>query len=120
FVGLAKNNAGFRELNDFLASHLHSGKPIPDRAPQFENAWILYPYAAYTGWRLRPAELIGIGPGDIHRYAATTYHIPSAHLVISHPVTLLKPADHELHLLLRAIGENTLLSKINPAEGASE
>src|SRR5687767_88512 len=33
FIGIAKNNEGFRELNQFLSEHNHAGKEIPSTAP---------------------------------------------------------------------------------------
>ena len=30
FIGLARNNEGFRQLNELLTAHLHSGEPLPD------------------------------------------------------------------------------------------
>ncbi len=118
FVGLAKNNEGFRELNDFLAQHLHRQKPFPARAPRFDNAWAIYPYTAYTGWPLEPHELVGIGPADLNRFAGSTDILPHDQLVILHPVTLRQGEDMELHHILRAIGENTLLSKLDQNNGA--
>jgi DNA polymerase-3 subunit alpha len=41
YVGLAKNNEGFRELNAFLSVHLHSVEPLPDEAPAFENCFVV-------------------------------------------------------------------------------
>src|SRR5689334_52910 len=46
FVGLAKNLDGFCELNAFLSRHLHSGDPIPARAPEFQHAWVIYPFTS--------------------------------------------------------------------------
>src|SRR5690606_26357881 len=44
FVGLARNNEGYRELNAFLSEHLHSGTPIGSEPPPFENAYIIHPF----------------------------------------------------------------------------
>jgi DNA polymerase-3 subunit alpha len=33
YVGIAKNNAGFKELNEHLSEHIHSRTVFPDRAP---------------------------------------------------------------------------------------
>ena len=37
FVGIAKNNAGFQELNVFLSELSHQKKRVPDNAPPFNN-----------------------------------------------------------------------------------
>jgi hypothetical protein len=44
YTGLAKNNEGFRELNEFLSHYNLQNKPLPDRAPQFENVFVIYPF----------------------------------------------------------------------------
>ena len=42
YVGLARNNEGFRELNDFLSRHNLRNQPLPDRPEPLENVfWIL-------------------------------------------------------------------------------
>ena len=37
YVGLAKNNEGFKELNTFLSYHSENKKVLPEIAPTFEN-----------------------------------------------------------------------------------
>lgn len=118
YVGLAQNNQGFRELNDHLSSHLHEGVSFGTRSPVFEHAWIIYPFRNYTGWPLLPHELIGIGYADLHRYTGAGYQIPPSQMVILHPVSLKHVGDEEVHHLLRAIGENTLLSKLDRTDCA--
>ena len=44
FIGIAKNNEGFDELNRFLTAHLTHNQSFDDRAPAFENACVVYPY----------------------------------------------------------------------------
>jgi error-prone DNA polymerase len=44
FTGLAKNNEGFRELNDFLSYHTVNNIPLPNRAPEFENVYVIYTF----------------------------------------------------------------------------
>ena len=41
YVGLARNNDGFRELNEFLSHHNLRNLPLPDHPPRMENVyWI--------------------------------------------------------------------------------
>ena len=44
FVGIAKNNEGYQELNAFLSWHLHKEEALPAIAPPFDNAYIIYPF----------------------------------------------------------------------------
>ena len=54
FIGIARNNDGFEELNRFLSDCLAQGAEhgessgnrdaiVPNRAPAFQNAWVIYP-----------------------------------------------------------------------------
>ena len=44
FIGLAKNNEGYYELNLYLSKFFESGDPHPEKAPSFQNAFIIYPF----------------------------------------------------------------------------
>jgi DNA polymerase III alpha subunit len=43
YIGLAKNNEGFRELNEFLTHYTLCNQQLPDRMPEFENVAVIYP-----------------------------------------------------------------------------
>ena len=43
YIGIARNNEGFRELNEFLTHHNFTGEPLPARPPSFPNAYVIYP-----------------------------------------------------------------------------
>jgi DNA polymerase-3 subunit alpha len=47
YIGIAKNNLGFKEINLHLSEHLHQGKNFESAAPQFENAFVIYPFSSY-------------------------------------------------------------------------
>ena len=51
FIGIAKNRDGFYELNKFLSHHLHTGEKFADRAPEFENSFVIYPFDAFPSLR---------------------------------------------------------------------
>ena len=44
YIGMAQNKEGMRELNEFLSEHNLEKKPLPDNAPAFKNAFVIYPY----------------------------------------------------------------------------
>lgn len=44
FVGLAKNNQGFKALNAFLSQHSEQKLQLPDVAPPLANVFIIYPF----------------------------------------------------------------------------
>ena len=43
YIGIARNNEGFRELNEFLTHHNITGEPLPPRPPSFPNVYVIYP-----------------------------------------------------------------------------
>lgn len=117
FVGLAKNNEGFRELNSFLSKHLHNDKPLPVSAPEFSNCFIVYPFS--NQFRiLRENEYLGIKESDLNKLNFSVWKNYPEKLVILSPVTVRHRRDFNCHRLLRAVDNNTLLSKL-PVEQQS-
>ena len=43
YTGLAKNNEGFRELNEFLTHYMMRNQPLPDQPPELENVVVICP-----------------------------------------------------------------------------
>jgi len=43
YIGIARNNEGFRELNEFLTHYNITGEPLPPRPPSFPNVYVIYP-----------------------------------------------------------------------------
>ncbi|MEQ8711639.1 MAG: PHP domain-containing protein, partial [Cyclobacteriaceae bacterium] len=67
FVGIAMNNQGFYELNSFLSPLLHEGLAVPECAPTFDNAFIIYPWRSFKNRKLRHNEFLGVRPQDLTR-----------------------------------------------------
>lgn len=118
FVGLAKNNQGFQEINTFLSAHLHQKIDIPYLAPEFENVAVIYPFQKINQsnktFQLKPYEYIGISMKELNQLRFSPYNKYKQQLVIFEPVTFRNKADFNTHRLLRAIGNNILLSKQTP------
>src|ERR1700733_2313094 len=66
YIGIAKDNDGFMELNKHLSDHLHAEERISDRAPAFKKAFVIYPYRPRLLQTLKENEFIGIRPQDIN------------------------------------------------------
>jgi error-prone DNA polymerase len=133
FTGLAKNNEGFRELNDFLSYHTVNNIPLPSRAPEFENVYVIYtipPLLQERGpggevvksrgpggevdKKLRSYEFIGIRPSGIRKLIWPENSPGPGNCVIYAPVTISNEKEYELHRNLRAIDNNILLSRLSP------
>ncbi|WP_421977892.1 DNA polymerase III subunit alpha [Roseivirga seohaensis] len=131
FVAIAKNNEGFKELNDYLSKFLHSGEKIPGRAPAFQHAFVVYPFQKYTDFQLRENEFIGIKPADLIKLVYPPHQMEKTKLVMLPTATFRSKIDEETwervvlkkdfnaHRLLRAIDNNTLLSKLPKTEEGS-
>lgn len=126
FIALAANNDGFEEINRFLSSCLmkaaaegesatKAAAHVPLKAPAFRNAFVIYPFSSPPTHKLRENEYIGIRPSEINRYLHSPVRSKNNCIALA-PVTLTKSsASFNLHRLLRAMGDNALLSKVDPA-----
>ncbi len=122
FVGIARNNEGYLELNRFLSHHLHGKLPLPERAPAFSHACIIYPFEKVLLGEMTafaPYEFIGISLRDLRRLPFSRLMQFREKLVVLQPVTFRNKRDFNAHRLLRAIDNNVLLSKLPETEQAS-
>ncbi|MGB5268972.1 DNA polymerase III subunit alpha [Eudoraea sp.] len=123
FVGIAKNNEGYKELNTFLSVHLHEEKEIPQRAPKFKHAYVIYPFEKLLlndQSDFLEHEFIGISIRDLRRLPFSSLVEKKDKLLVLQPVTFRNKRDFNAHRLLRAIDKNVLLSKLSKEEEASE
>ncbi len=121
FIGLAKNHEGFCELNEFL-SHCQRNKiAIPERA-EFKHAFTVYPFEKALHFdELKENEFPGIAPEELNRPIFKQYkNLFAKKLVVLCSCSFRNKKDYNTHRLLRAIGENTLLSKLVKDQQAKE
>ncbi|WP_209402364.1 DNA polymerase III subunit alpha [Pseudozobellia sp. WGM2] len=122
FIGIAKNNEGYLELNNFLSDHLHKKKQLPSVAPKFEHAYVVYPFEKALLNEiviLNENEYIGISIADLRKLPFSKLAGLKHKLVVQQPVTFRNKNDFNAHRLLRAIDNNVLLSKLDRSEEAS-
>lgn len=118
FIGIAKNNEGFRELNAFLSHYSHNKTDIPVKAPVFQNTFIVYPFEKVLLNRMTrfgENEFIGVSIDELRKLPFSKYK-DYHNLVIQQPVTIRNKRDYNAHRLLRAIDNGTLLSKLEETE----
>jgi DNA-directed DNA polymerase III PolC len=124
YVAIAKNNDGFLEINEHLSRHLKEGAPpIAPCAPQnWQNVTVIYPWDVYKKrpHGLLPHEWIGVKPHEINYLHLQKEDIPKGKLIALSTVTFRHKRDYNTHRLLRAIAENTLLSKLEPWQVAGD
>jgi DNA polymerase-3 subunit alpha len=119
FVGIAKNNKGFTELNTFLSHHLEHKIKIPEKAPQFSNVFVIYPFEQVLELEIttfKDYEFIGISASEIRKLRFSKLKELEDKLVILQTVTVRNKRDFNAHRLLRAIDNNCLLSKLLKSE----
>ncbi len=119
FVGIAKNNKGFNALNSFLSHYLHDGKPIDYPAKNLDNAYIIYPFSSFSKTSLEENEYLGISPSDLTKLPFSKWNQYKEKLVLLKPATFTNKKGFNAHRLLRAIDNNTLLSKLPKTEEAN-
>jgi len=119
FVGIAKNNKGFQELNELLSYHSHNDLKIWEEAPIFTDAFVVYPFERVLQLEktsFREHEYIGISIENLRRLPFSKYREYTDKLVIQQPVTFRTQRDFNAHRLLRAIDLNILLSKLQETD----
>ena len=117
FILLARNNSGFENINDYLTDILHHEKEIPDQAPRLADTYVIYPFERNKKRRLKQHEFIGVTPADLSYIRINK--IKTNQAVILQTVSFRNKKDFNAHRLLRAIDNNTLLSKLPLSEQAS-
>ena len=56
YIGLARNNEGLMELNEFLSHHLLNKTNLPSRPPAFKHVDVIYPFDRKAGFLSRAKE----------------------------------------------------------------
>ncbi len=119
YIGIARNNEGFTELNEHLTVHLHQELPFDAEAPDFNHAFVIYPFVNYCGQKLSHNEFIGVSPHDLLRLPFSKYKSLTKKMVVMQPVTFADKTHFNAHRLLRSIDKNSILSKLDLSEQTS-
>ncbi|MBX2816827.1 MAG: DNA polymerase III subunit alpha [Saprospiraceae bacterium] len=119
FIALARNNEGYREINDFRTQYSISKDPLPKFAPEFSNVFVIYPFDMAPK-NLSEHEFVGISRQDRFKVYASRYHRDRDKLVVLHTITFRNKREYNLHRLLRCIDNNVLLAKLAHTAQAKE
>jgi DNA polymerase-3 subunit alpha len=122
FILIAKNNNGFKNINDYLSRFLHDHDlRIPERPNEIlDDCFIIYPYQKGKGFKLKPNEFLGISPKDLNHLRFSKWNTLRDKLVVLKTVSFQNKKGFNTHRLLRAIDNNTLLSKLSKSEEGNE
>jgi len=120
FILLAKNNEGLQELNTYLSEFLHEAKLcIPKKARCIPNTYVIYPFQNEV-YELNDNEFIGVKPSDLNHLKFSKWRFQKDKLVVLKTVSFQHKKGFNTHRLLRAIANNTLLSKLPKSEQGEE
>jgi len=144
FIGIARNNIGFRELNEYISTINLKEKKFSTSAPVFKNVYIIYPFemsvichsehseeSHYTNHTSNrdPSLTLRMTKKALHslkKYEFIGVKPKQIHKLISldskitsrmvvlQPVTFADKKTWYLHKNLRAIDHNILLSHLTP------
>lgn len=116
YIGLAKNNYGFQELNEHLTRYSHKAIEFKNTAPEFSNCFVIYPYGTKKYKELRDYEFVGIKPKQLQKLPFSEWQNRQDKLVALQPVSFRNKRDFNSHRLLRAIDKGLLLSMLPKTE----
>jgi len=120
YIGIARNNSGLRELNQFLSDLNFNKRAIPFPAPQFSESYIIYSLGKIPARKLLDNERIGVKPLEVNRLLTLDSSINRNSMVILQPVTFAERDDIFIHKSLRAVDNNILLSHLQQWQCAGE
>ncbi|MDA3615611.1 DNA polymerase III subunit alpha [Polluticaenibacter yanchengensis] len=118
YIGIAKNETGFKELNDFMTTANRHKSVLPSSAPEFQNVSVIYPFRSVDEASLKDNEYIGIRPHEINKFIVASKKYWERYVIL-YPVSF-KPGDFQLHRQLRAIDNNMLISQLPPGQVARD
>lgn len=118
YIGIARNKEGMKELNDFLTEHNLERKPLPDIAPAFTYAFIVYPYGYQEP--LRENEYLGIRYDQLNRLYKVDFTEIKNKLLALQPVFVADKIEYRLHEYLRGIDLNVVLTEVTAEDKCAE
>lgn len=116
FVAIARNNEGFREVNELLTEANLSNTPLP-RRPNFSHCYVIYEYGSKIN-DLKENEYIGVRPHHLNKLMMEKKSIQSKYVILQ-AYTYKDYKGYEAHKKLRAVNHNILLSQLQPHECAA-
>lgn len=117
YIGIAQNEIGFKELNEFRTQYNQEKKPLPKTAPEINDVFIVYPFGSRDTKNLKENEFIGIRPSERTKIRLCSESEMERFVILS-PVSFT-PEDYTLHKQLRAIDHNILISQLQPHQFAT-
>ncbi|MBL4746567.1 MAG: DNA polymerase III subunit alpha [Flavobacteriaceae bacterium] len=120
FILLAKNNKGFENSNQYLTSFLHQKVyTIPSKCVPIPDTFVIYPFQKAGVFQLKKHEFIGIKKEELSQLKFSPWRHQLSKLIVLQTITFENKKGFNSHRLLRAIDNNSLLSKLPTSEQGS-
>jgi len=119
YTALARNNEGFREINEKLSGYNLFKSSLEIRNGEFNNAYVVHPFGSKLLKDLKDNEYIGIKPAEVRKLFSSEFKYDQSRLLISHSVSFENEAGYILHKNLRAIDHNVLITKLSDQQYAT-
>ncbi|MFC5874795.1 DNA polymerase III, alpha subunit [Chryseobacterium arachidis] len=121
YIAIAKEFSGIGEVNKVLTDYNCNGSELSEVAPVFENVFVVYPIDNIP-LKLKENEFIGVQEEQLNLLIRPELNRLVSKMVVLHPITFNTKKEYNLHRILRAIDNNTLLSKLSEQDicGKSE
>jgi DNA polymerase-3 subunit alpha len=119
YIIIAKNNKALQQVYEYLSEFLHSKKKhLPNRAKYIPDTYVIYPFQNNIT-ELKENEFLGVKPSDLNQLKFSKRPLLQDKLVALRTVSFQHKKGFNTHRLLRAIDNNTLLSKLPITEQGS-
>ena len=119
YILLAKNDTGLLQINRFISEQRETKNDFPERPELGEHVYLIFPLGKLQPEDLNQNELIGVKPSEINKLFRVPANNYPDKFVIRQPVTFQNKLYYNVHRLLRAVDQNTLISKLTPQDIAS-
>ncbi len=111
YIAIAKDFSGIGEINQMLTDFNCNEKELPKHHPNFKKVFTIYPLENRPETLLEK-EFIGIKETELNLLYRKDLKDLISKMVILQPVTVSSQKEYNLHRILRAIDQNTLISKL--------
>ncbi|KUJ51606.1 DNA polymerase III subunit alpha [Chryseobacterium sp. JAH] len=119
YIAIAKEFSGIGEVNKILTAHNCDGVELSEAAPEFKQVFVIYPLTNIPE-NLKENEFIGIREEELNLLIRSEFKDKIHKMVVLQPITFSTKKEYNLHRILRAIEQNTLLSKLSEEDTCSK
>ncbi|UJF29388.1 DNA polymerase III subunit alpha [Kaistella sp. 97-N-M2] len=112
YIAIAKDETGMAEINRLLTNYNCFGGELPQVSPGFQKVFVVYPLKNIPE-ALKEDEFIGVRAEELNLLIRPEWQTFLDKMVLLHPVTFKTKKEFNLHKILRAIDQNTLVSKLS-------